>query len=216
MFKFEVWGDFACFTRPELKVERVSYDVITPSAARGLIESIFWHPGLRWQIDKIHVLAPIRFQSIRMNEVGEKISGANVLAEMNGGKKTQLVTGDCIEQRNSVVLRDVHYVIEAHFEMTDKAAPTDNPAKFIRQTTDRLKNGRCFKRPYFGCREWDVHFQEWEGEEIPTIPESRDLGFMLYDMNYSDPEHITPMYYRPYMENGTITVPDLNSGEVFR
>ena len=123
----EVWGDYALFTRPELKVERVSYDVMTPSAARGLIEAIYWHPGLRWHIDRIHVMNPIAFTNIRRNEVKDKILASNVRSVMTGGDKPLAIyTGESIQQRASMVLTDVRYVIDCHFTMTDKAAPSDN------------------------------------------------------------------------------------------
>ena len=117
----EVWGDYACFTRPELKTERVSYDVMTPSAARGLLDSIYFHPGLLWIVDRIHVCAPIRFTNIRRNEVKEVISAQKMKTLMEKGGELYLATPECIQQRAAMVLRDVHYIIEAHFEMTDKA-----------------------------------------------------------------------------------------------
>ena len=129
----EVWGDYACFTRPEMKTERVSYDVMTPSAARGLLESIYWHPGLRWVIECIHVCSPIRFTNIRRNEVKDVISARAVKSVMEKGKgidELYLATTESIQQRAAMVLKDVHYVIDAHFDMTDKAAPGDNPGKF--------------------------------------------------------------------------------------
>ena len=127
----EVWGDYACFTRPEMKTERVSYDVMTPSAARGLLESIYWHPGLRWVIDRIHVCSPIYFTNIRRNEVKDTISASKVKTVMNGGTgELYLSAPESIQQRAAMVLRDVHYVIDAHFEMTPAAAPGDNDGKF--------------------------------------------------------------------------------------
>lgn len=127
----EVWGDYACFTRPEMKTERVSYDVMTPSAARGLLESIYWHPGLRWVIDRIHVCAPIRFTNIRRNEVKDVISARRAKTVMEKGQgELYLAASESIQQRAAMVLRDVHYVIDAHFDMTDAAAPGDNPGKF--------------------------------------------------------------------------------------
>ena len=127
----EVWGDYACFTRPEMKTERVSYDVMTPSAARGLLESIYWHPGLRWVIDRIHVCSPIRFTNIRRNEVKDVISASKVKAVMNGGTgELYLDASESIQQRAAMVLRDVHYVIDAHFEMTPAAAPGTTTASF--------------------------------------------------------------------------------------
>ena len=140
--KLEVWGDYACFSRPEMKVERVSYDVITPSAARGLIEAIYWHPGMRYVIDRIHVLSPIRFSNVRRNEVKDKISCREVKRIMEHGGESFIATPESIQQRAAMVLRDVRYVIEAHFEMTDKAAPGDNPGKFQDILRRRMEKDR--------------------------------------------------------------------------
>lgn len=214
MIQLEVWGAYALFSRPELKVERVSYDVPTPSAARGIVESVYYHPGLRWYIDRIHVLNPIRFVSIRRNEVTDKISGRNVRqAVQSGGQPLYLVTSQKIVQRSSLLLQDVHYVIEAHFEMTDKAAPSDNPGKFQDIVTRRMERGQCFHTPYFGCREFPVSFRRWPGGPIPTIDETRDLGLMLYDFDYSDPAAITPTYFRARLEHGVLNTQNC---EVFR
>ena len=209
MIQLEVWGAYALFSRPELKVERVSYDVPTPSAARGIVESVYYHPGLRWYIDRIHVLNPIRFVSIRRNEVTDKISGRNVRqAAQGGGQPLYLVTSQKIVQRSSLLLQDVHYVIEAHFEMTDKAAPSDNPGKFQDIVTRRMERGQCFHTPYFGCREFPANFRRWPGGPIPAIPETRDLGLMLYDFDYSDPASIEPTYFRARLEQGVLNVSD--------
>ena len=214
MIQLEVWGAYALFSRPELKVERVSYDVPTPSAARGIVESVYYHPGLRWYIDRIHVLNPIRFVSIRRNEVTDKISGRNVRqAAQGGGQPLYLVTSQKIVQRSSLLLQDVHYVIEAHFEMTDKAAPSDNPGQFQDIVTRRMERGQCFHTPYFGCREFPVSFRRWPGGPIPTIDETRDLGLMLYDFDYSDPAAITPTYFRARLEHGVLNTQNC---EVFR
>ena len=214
MIQLEVWGAYALFSRPELKVERVSYDVPTPSAARGIVESVYYHPGLRWYIDRIHVLNPIRFVSIRRNEVTDKISGRNVRqAAQGGGQPLYLVTSQKIVQRSSLLLQDVHYVIEAHFEITDKAAPSDNPGKFQDIVTRRMERGQCFHTPYFGCREFPVSFRRWPGGPIPTIDETRDLGLMLYDFDYSDPAAITPTYFRARLEHGVLNTQNC---EVFR
>ena len=214
MIQLEVWGAYALFSRPELKVERVSYNVPTPSAARGIVESVYYHPGLRWYIDRIHVLNPIRFVSIRRNEVTDKISGRNVRqAAQGGGQPLYLVSSQKIVQRSSLLLQDVHYVIEAHFEMTDKAAPSDNPGKFQDIVTRRMERGQCFHTPYFGCREFPVSFRRWPGGPIPTIDETRDLGLMLYDFDYSDPAAITPTYFRARLEHGVLNTQNC---EVFR
>ena len=159
----EVWGLTACFTRPEMKTERVSYDVPTPSAARGMIESIYYHPGLKWTIDRIWVLNPIQFMNLRRNEVSSKISASNVMQEANGGKQSCIVTTQDIQQRATMMLKDVRYVIEAHFDMTDKANASDNPGKFQDIVKRRLRKGACYAAPYLGTRECTAHVRLWEG-----------------------------------------------------
>lgn len=215
----EVWGEYACFSRPELKVERMSYDVMTPSAARGLLEAIYWHPGLRWIVDKICVLNPIHFTNIRRNEVKSKIVASNVRSAMNGnGTALFINTSADIQQRAATVLRDVHYVIEAHFELTEQAASSDNEGKFCDIMRRRLEKGQCYHQPYFGCREFPAAFRRWaNGPIVSAYPdEMRDLGLMLYDMDYTDPENITPMFFRAVLQNGVLNVPTLGSGEVLR
>lgn len=207
--KVEVWGDFACFSRPEMKVERVSYDVITPSAARGLLEAIYWHPGLQWRIDNIYVLSPIKMTNIRRNEVKSKILASNVRTVMTGGRNELFInTSNDIQQRSSLVLQNVHYVIEAHFELTEKAAPSDNPGKFQDIIKRRLQRGQCFHQPYFGCREFPARFREWPGGAISSIEETRDLGYMLWDMDFSDPTDIRPQFFRAKLEQGVLHLTD--------
>lgn len=213
--KVKVWGDYALFSRPEMKVERCSYDVMTPSAARGILEAIYWHPGMCWIIDKIYVQKPIRFTTIRRNEVKSKISASNVLSVYNGTKKPlYLSTKAEIVQRASLLLSDVSYVIEAHFEMTEKAEKSDNPGKFKDIIMRRLKKGSCYHMPYFGCREFPANFCLCEDEKIETAYcGERDLGFMLYDMDYSNLENIQPMFFRAIMREGVI---DLRNCEVIK
>jgi len=209
----EVWGPMACFTRPEMKTERVSYEVPTPSAVRGMIESVFYHPGLRWIPDRIWVLNRIQFMNVRRNEVKSKVLASAVLQEVNGGKAGAIFTSEDIQQRAAMLLKDVRYVFEAHFEMTEQANPSDNHGKFQDIVKRRLRRGACYSTPYFGCRECTAHFRLWEGGEIPAIDETRDLGYMLYDMDYSDPTDIQPMFFRARMEHGVI---DLRNCEVVR
>lgn len=209
----EVWGPMACFTRPEMKTERVSYDVPTPSAVRGMIESVYFHPGLRWIPDRIWVLKPIQFMNVRRNEVKSKVLASSVMQEANGGKAGAIVVSQDIQQRAAMLLKDVRYVFEAHFDMTEKANPSDNPGKFQDIITRRLRKGTCYSTPYLGCRECTAHFRLWEGGEIPAIDETRDLGYMLYDMDYGNPEEIQPMFFRARMEHGMI---DLRNCEVVR
>ena len=209
----EVWGPMACFTRPEMKTERVSYEVPTPGAVRGMIESVFFHPGLRWVPDRIWVLNRIQFMNVRRNEVKSKVLASAVLQEANGGKAGAIFTSEDIQQRAAMLLKDVHYVFEAHFEMTEQANPSDNHGKFQDIVKRRLRRGACYSTPYVGCRECTAHFRLWEGGEIPAIDETRDLGYMLYDMDYSDPTDIQPMFFRARMEHGVI---DLRNCEVVR
>lgn len=206
----EVWGDYALFTRPELKTERFSYEVPTPSAARGIVDAIFRHPGLRWHIDRIHVMNPIVFTSIRRNEVEKVISHEKAFSAMCGKKVSQLFLNSrdtkIRVQRASIVLTRVRYVIDAHFTMTSKAAPSDNEGKFIDIARRRLTRGQCYYQPYLGCREFPAHFRAWPGGPVPAIPESRSLGLMLYDMDYSDQENIQPMFFLAELTNGVLEV----------
>ena len=213
----EVWGDYACFTRPEMKTERVSYDIMTPSAARGLLESIYWHPGLRWTVDRIHVCAPIRFTNLRRNEVKSTASARSARTVMERGTgELYLVTSQDIQQRSAMLLRDVRYVIDAHFDMTDQAADSDNAGKFQDIIKRRIKRGQFYSQPYFGCREFPAHFKMCEAP--PPCPEElkgrRDLGYMLWDLDYSDPGNITPLFFRAALRDGVLEVPARDSGEV--
>ncbi len=207
--KLLIRGDYACFTRPEMKVERVSYDVITPSAARGILEAVHWKPAIRWLIDRIHVLRPIRFETIRRNEVGHKIPASKAKSAMNRGDPAglQMLVDENRQQRATLALRDVAYVIEAHFEMTDRAGPGDNPAKHFDMFRRRAGKGQCFHRPALGCREFVADF-EW----VDEMPEStlradqrtRDLGWMLYDIDFANANR--PMFFRARMKDGVIDV----------
>ena len=211
--RIEVWGDYACFSRPEMKTERVSYDIITPSAARGLVEAIYWHPGLKYHIDRVYLLSPIRFTNIRRNEVKSTLLASAALSAAKGGAAPFLYTSVDIVQRASMVLQDVHYVIECHFTMTDKAAPGDNPGKFQDILRRRLNKGQCYHQPCFGCREFPANFREWPaGESIPALPVTQDLGFMLYDLDYSDPANIRSQFFRAKLEKGVLDCRDV---EVF-
>lgn len=215
--KVRVWGDYALFSRPEMKVERCSYDVMTPSAARGILEAVYWHPGMKWVIDRIYVVKPIQFTSIRRNEVKSKISANNVLSAYNGALKPLYISSKAeIVQRASLLLCDVEYVIEAHFEMTEQANETDNPGKFKDIIMRRLRRGECYHTPYFGCREFSVNFCLCEEDAIVTAydgVEEKDLGYMLFDMDYSDRANIQPMFFRAVMKNGVL---DLRDCEVIR
>ena len=215
--KMKVWGDFALFSRPELKVERCSYDVMTPSAARGILDAIYWHPGLKWVVDKIYVRKPIQFTSVRRNEVKSKVLASSVLQAYNGGEKPLYISSkEEIVQRASLLLRDVEYVIEAHFDMTDRANAADNPGKFKDIIMRRLRRGECYHMPYLGCREFPANVCLCEETDIRTAyeeVEEKDLGFMLFDLDYSDRENIQPIFFRAVMRRGVI---DLRDCEVIR
>ena len=215
--RLEVWGEYGLFSRPELKVERMSYDVITPSAARGIMESIFWHPGLRYVIDKIYVLSNIQYANIRRNEVKSKILSSKVKTAMQSGRIDDLYinTKEDIVQRAALVLKNPHYVIESHFDMTDKANASDNPGKFQDIIKRRISKGQCFHTPYFGCREFPVKYRLYDFDDVPTVydEEVKDLGLMLYDFDYRNPNEITPMFFRAKLEKGVL---DLRKCEVLR
>lgn len=216
--RLRVSGDFACFTRPEMKVERVSYDVITPSAARGILEAIHWKPAIRWIVTRLHVLKPIRFTSIRRNEVGHKIPVTNVRRAMKAGttEGLALVVEEDRQQRASTVLVDVDYVIEAEFEMTDRAGSDDNPGKHLDTFKRRTRNGKCFHQPCLGTREFDARFTLIEpGEPLPEpIGENRDLGFMLFDIDHGGDRR--SMFFRARMNGGIVDVPRPGSPEILR
>jgi CRISPR-associated protein Cas5d len=217
--RLHVSGEYACFTRPEMKVERVSYDVITPSAARGILEAIHWKPAIRWVVDRIHVLKPIRFQNIRRNEVSSRIASGNVRKAMTAGsvKGLHLVAEEARVQRAATVLRDVAYVIEAHFELTGTAGDGETEEKHFAIASRRAREGQCFHRPCLGTREFVADFSLIEGElpspELPDDQRNMDLGWMLLDMNYRDPKNIQPKFFRAKMDNGVVHVPPMWSVE---
>lgn len=230
--RLRVWGDFAAFNRPEMKVERVSYDVMTPSAARGILEAIYWKPQMRWVVDRIRVLAPIQMTSVRRNEISRKIPSRPVAAAMREtrGALDHDVTADR-QQRAAVILRDVCYGIEAHVEVLDAteangktlAAPEGKHLDMFRR---RAAKGQCFHRPYLGCREFPASFELVDS--FPECPESlrgdvRDLGFMFHDFVFS-PDRTGPIiessrgtriradarFFHATMSDGVIDVPPLS------
>lgn len=221
-FCLEVSGPYACFTRPEMKVERVSYDVITPSAARAIFDAILWKPAISWRIRRIEVCAPIRWTSVRRNEVGAVISAASVRSAMaSGGKTVSLAIEDHRQQRAGLFLRDVRYRLHGRFELTGKATDGDTPAKFAAMFERRARQGQCFHRPYLGAREFACDFTLLDSSEQSQAPPEelrgrRDLGWMLYDMDYGPPPHSdpTPMFFRAAMIDGVIEVPPPDSDEV--
>lgn len=225
--RLRVSGDHACFTRPELKTERVSYDVMTPSAARGLLEAIHWKPAIAWVIDAIHVLAPIRFQSIRRNEVGAKISADKATTGMNRGSIEGL--GLCVEderqQRAATVLVQPDYLIEAHFVMTDRAGPADSVGKHLDMFNRRAARGQCFHQPCLGVREFPARFEPLALDApIPQARDKtpalgfgapRDLGLMLWDIDHAAPGRPS-MFFRARLESGVMRVPAPGAPEILR
>ena len=216
--KLHVWGGRACFTRPEMKVERVSYDTMTPSAARGILEAIHWKPAVRWVVDRIHVLKPIRFENLRRNELGHKIPAGNVLRALNRGTTEGLHTliEDDRQQRATTLLREVAYVIEAHFVLTVAAEADDTAAKHLAMFNRHAAKGQCFHRPYLGTREFAADFALVEDAMPPsTLPANQrdsELGWMLHDIDYGD--GMTPRFFRAELRNGVIDVPALAALEV--
>lgn len=229
-FCLEVSGPYACFTRPEMKVERVSYDVITPSAARAIFDAILWKPAIRWHIKRIEVLASIKWISVRRNEVGKVASprSAGIFIE------------DDRQQRAGLFLRDVKYRLFAEFEFippekrgkvhnpmpewlvdVDEAVdlkkpdirPDETEAKYAAMFERRAKKGQCFNQPYLGCREFSCTFSlvDQRSEPVTPIPETRDLGWMLYDMDFSEPANPKPQFFHAHIKDGII---DLQNVEV--
>lgn len=207
----EVTGDFACFTRPEMKVERVSYDVITPSAARAVFESILWKPALRWHVRRIEVLAPVRWINLRRNEVKSKASVSSVLAAMSGGEGDLAIYADEPEervQRAGLFLRDVAYRLHADLEVrADRHDPAPEQ-KFHAMFERRAQAGQCVNQPYLGCREFAARVrlvERLEDEPLP-IDETRDLGWMLHDLDFSNPADPQPVFFRARMQRGIVDV----------
>lgn len=217
--RLHVWAPYGCFTRPELKVERVSYDVMTPSAARGILEAIHWKPAIRWVVDRIHVLHPIRFTSIRRNEVGHKAPVGKIKTAMRSGDLSTLVlrADQDRQQRAATVLVDPAYVIEAHFVMTAKAGREDNEGKHLDIFNRRAGRGQCFHRPCLGTREFAADFALIPPDApLPeAIPETRDLGLMLWDIDHAAPGKPST-FFRVKMTDGVIDVPAPGSKEVLR
>ncbi|MCD4676741.1 MAG: type I-C CRISPR-associated protein Cas5c [Desulfobacula sp.] len=217
--RIKAWGERACFTRPEMKVERVSYDVPTPSSVRGILEAIYWKPSIRWVVSKIIVQNPISFENIRRNELSGKLVKNSITKAMRDGEfSVEIFIEDNRQQRASMVLKNVSYIFEAFFEMTGiKSEKKDdqNPQKHLEIFTRRAQKGQCFHQAYFGCREFPVNF-EWVNNDDTTPPfqGERDLGWMLYDMDFKNKKDPKPLFYRPKMINGIIDVPHYKSGEV--
>lgn len=218
--RLHIWADYACFTRPEMKVERVSYDVITPSAARGIVSAIHWKPAIRWVIDKIYVLKPIQFESVRRNELGGKISASKISGAMKRKNAQELYTliEEDRQQRAATVLKDVAYVIEAHCVLTDKAGAEDNITKHIEMFKRRAAKGQCFQQPCMGVREFPALFALVDDDEALPLGElseterNRDLGWMLHDIDFDRGN--TPHFFRAELKDGVIEVPPFYAEEV--
>jgi CRISPR-associated protein Cas5d len=200
-----------------MKVERVSYDVMTPSSARAVFESILWKPAIRWHVEKIEVLKPIRWVSIRRNEVGAVVSVRNAQEAMNKGSGALgLNIEDERQQRAGLFLRDVAYRIHAHFELLPDAGENNTPGKFLDMFERRAEKGQCVNQPYLGCREFACDFKLVDTTQPLATPiaETRDLGWMLYDMDYTKPTNPQPRFFRARLENGVLQVPGWDSEEV--
>jgi CRISPR-associated protein Cas5d len=198
-------GPLACFTRPELKVERVSYQVMTPSAARGLLEAVLWKPAIAWHVERIRVLKEIQFTAFRRNEVNSKAPIPKATTIRDGGPAPLYFADEDRAQRNTIALSDVDYVIEAYFTMTGRAGPDDNLAKFVDMFIRRVEKGQHFQQPYFGCREFVAEILPANDFPAP-IQESRDLGLMLWDIRFSDDGN-APIFFPARLQDGVLEVP---------
>jgi CRISPR-associated protein Cas5d len=206
-FCLEVLGDYACFTRAEMKAERVSYPVITPSAARAVFEAIFWKPGIRWHITRIEVLKPVRWISVRRNEVGAVASTRNAITAMHEGRgQLGLDIEDERQQRAGLFLRDVAYRIHAKMELLSAEAQA-NPGKYRDMFTRRARKGQCVNQPYLGCREFDARFRLVE--DLAVEPKAQatmteDLGVMLYDLNFAQADNPQPTFFKARVQEGVM------------
>jgi len=217
--KLKVWGDYACFSQPAFKIERVSYDMMTPSAARGILDSVYFKPAILWKIDKIHVINPIKFTNIRRNEVSETAKLSSVNQTMKAPKQYCIVATEARHQRAALVLRDVEYVIEAHFEIvSEKAGETDTVEKHYSIAMRRLRKGQFFQKPFLGTREFGCSFEIIEkNEDIPKscMTGKKDLGFMLYDLNYNidkknEKQWVEPSFFRAVLNDGILDLSEVS------
>ena len=205
----ELSGEFACFTRPEMKVERVSYDVITPSAARAVFETILWKPAIRWHVRRIEVLKPIRFINLRRNEVASVISTRNVQQAMAAGEgELAIYVEDDRQQRAGLLLRDVAYRVHADMEVRPDRVDPMPPQKYHAMFERRAERGQWVNQPYLGCREFAarVRLITDATHEPPPISETRDLGWMLHDLDFERPSDPQPVFFRAQMNNGVVEV----------
>ncbi len=204
-FRIRVHGPLACFTRPEFSTERVSYEVITPSAARGVLEAVLWKPAIRWRIHAIHVLAPIRWLQFRRNEVNGRASTREAASAAAGSGFGDYFADEDRAQRHTVALRCVDYLVEASFSMTPRAGEQDNMAKFVAMFERRLAGGQHIYQPYLGCREFPAYLEPAGEDALAPIHETRDLGWMLYDLEYGTDRR--PRFFRAALQAGIVHVP---------
>lgn len=206
----EVWSKYACFTRPEFKVERVTYDVMTPSAARGILEAIYFKPQFRYVVEEIQVMNPIKTMSIRRNEVTDKIQVSQIKKAMTARTPIYQNADEITQRRSAIILKDVRYFIKAHIEMVSETNPENNLTKHYVMFRQRANRGKCFRQPYLGCREFSAYFDIHDEITESPIDESRDLQYMLYDLEYNDAttKIIEPIFFRAYMDKGVIKIPD--------
>jgi CRISPR-associated protein Cas5d len=198
-------GELACFTRPEFKTERLTYDILTPSAARGILESVLWKPAIRWEIRRIFQLAPLRYAQFKRNEVTSKTPVHAALRASRSGEPFDYFADEDRAQRNTIALRDVDYAVEAQFHMTAKQGPEDNPKKFDEMFRRRLEKGQYYMQPYLGNREFPAIVEPYTGTPAP-LPETRDLGYMLHDLRFG-PKGNEPVFFRAHLRDGVIDVP---------
>lgn len=206
VYQVRIRGEFACFTRPEFKTERFSYDVLTPSAARGVLEAVLWKPAIRWEIRKILLLAPVRYIQFKRNEVTSRTSVTSALRSASSGNPLDYFAAEDRAQRNTIALRDVDYAVEAEFHMTSKLGSDDNPKKFHEMFRRRLERGQSYTHPYLGCREFPAIVEPYSGTPPPLETETRDLGYMLHDLQFG-PKGNAPVFFRARLERGVIEVP---------
>lgn len=202
----EVWGKYACFTRPEFKVERVSYDIMTPSAARGVLEAIYYKPEFRYIIDEIYIINPIKTTFIRRNEITDKISVSQIKKAKTTGKPIYQNIEETRQRRSALILKDVRYFIKAHIEMTSPSHETNNLTKHYVMFRQRANKGKCFRQPYLGCREFSAYFELHDEITKRPINLTKDLSYMLYDIDYNNNNE--PVFFRAYINNGILKVPE--------
>jgi CRISPR-associated protein Cas5d len=206
LYRVRIRGELACFTRPEFKTERFSYEAITPSAARGVLEAILWKPAIQWHVRRISLLAPPRFIALKRNEVNARAPVTTVLRAMRNGSAADYFADEDRAQRNTLALRDVDYAVEAEFRMTARAGSEDNPRKFDEMFRRRLEKGQFHMQPYLGCREFAAVVEPYTGDPPPLAGMTRDLGYMLHDVRYGSKSN-EPVFFRARVERGVIEVP---------